>query len=288
MKVLAPAKINLGLEIIGKRDDGYHNVDMIMQTIDIYDAITINESEKSGINFKCIPSASRNDESNTGYKAAEEFFKYTGIKNFKVDIFIEKRIPICAGLGGGSSDAAAVIVGLDNFFKTELKDTEIMNIGKKLGADVPFCIVGGTMRAQGIGTDLSKLNSLPECSIVIVKPDFSVSTKKAYENLGEIKYSDDKRIQAIISGLDNGKIDEVGKALFNRFTESEKISKDINLIINRLQDLGALGACMSGSGSSVFGIFKEHNIALNALDTIKQDYKTAFVCKPVSHGAKIV
>lgn len=286
IKVLAPAKINLGLEILNKRSDGYHNVDMIMQSVSLYDVLDISISGdlsigiKSNIDFGCAL------EDNIMYKAAERFFEFTGIKNPGIGIKIQKNIPSCAGLAGGSSDGAAVIVALNHMFKTDLSLKDLMIIGEKVGSDVPFCIMGGTARARGRGTDLATIKSLAKYYLVITKPDINISTKSAYEKAENIKEKNIDSINKLEAALIDGKTIDVCNSLFNRFEDLAE-NPEIFSLKEKIIKLGAKGALMTGSGSAVFGIFEDYDLAGSCYEFISKNYEQSFLCGPISHGAVV-
>ncbi len=246
----APAKINLSLDILKKREDGYHELKMIMQTVSLYDIIDIELSDKMILtsNKTDIPL----NEKNLVWKAADIFFNHTKI-NKKCKIHIEKNIPDGAGLGGGSSDAATTLLALNEIFRTNLTENQLINLGVQIGADVPFFILKGTCLAEGIGEKLTKIKNKTNPYILIYKPEFSISTKWAYENLNlqnKTKYN----IDNIVKNLNNSFYDF--KDIFN-YLEDVSIPHypQIEIIKNTMKNLGATSSLMSGSGSSVFGIF---------------------------------
>ncbi len=283
IRALAPAKINLGLEILGKRADGYHEVDMIMQSIDLCDEIGIEISKSEIIDVLCDKNIDCAPKNNIVYKAAELFFEYTGIKNPGIKINIVKNIPVAAGLAGGSSDAAATLVILDHMFKSNLNKSQLLALGAKLGADVPFCIYGGTARATGLGTSLKRIDNLKNCALVVVKPPISVSTRKAYELSDSTENINIHNFNLLTNAIKNKDLNAVCENLFNRFEEI--ISEEIVLFIKKdLHKLGACGALMSGSGSAVFGIFENEPTALNCMGKMKKKYPESFLCKPLDRG----
>ncbi len=287
VKALAPAKINLGLEILGKRSDGYHEVDMIMQSIDLFDEIDMEISKDKSVNILCDKEIDCKPEHNIVYKAANMFFEYTGIKNPGIRVSIKKNIPLSAGLAGGSSDGAAALMALNFIFKTDLNNSELLNLGAKAGADVPFCILGGTAHAKGSGAVLKPLDNLKDCFIVVVKPPISVSTKKAYEISDNIKSKTVHNFDLLVKSIRNNDFNLICKNLFNRF--EEVICEETVFSVKKdLYDLGAGGALMSGSGPSVFGIFQNEHKALNCLNRIKKIYPQSFCCKPTNRGAHII
>lgn len=286
VKAFAPAKINLGLEILGKRADGYHEVDMIMQSIDLCDEINIEVSKDESISVLSDKEIDCKPENNIVYKVAKIFFEHTGIKNTGIKISIKKNIPISAGLAGGSTDGAATLVALNSVFDAGLSNSQLMELGAKVGSDIPFCIMGGTAHATGSGIMLKSIDNLNDCCIVVVKPPISVSTKEAYERSDNIKDKVIHNFDLLEKGIKDNDFNMICKNLFNRF--EEVISEDVVFSIkNNLYDLGARGALMSGSGPTVFGIFENERTALNCADKIKKTYPESFCCKPLNHGAYI-
>ena len=264
----ALAKINLGLDVLGKRADGYHDVRMVMQSIYLYDNIRIEETNSLGIELSSNLSYLPTDQRNIAYKAAEILLQEFEIKK-GVRILLNKRIPVAAGLAGGSSNAAAVLFGMNILFKLGLSKMDLMERGLKLGADVPYCIMRGTALAEGVGERLTPLPSLPRCTVLIAKPGFSVSTKAVYEALGQVEELSHPDIDGVISGLEKGDLDEIAKAMGN-VLESVTISMHpaIDTIKNEMMENGALGAMMSGSGPTVFGLFKSKAMASETKEQI--------------------
>ena len=288
IRARAPAKINLALSIKGKLKDGYHEVDMIMQTVDLFDIVTI---KKNNLNYKsikinCNKDLKCKDKENIVFKASEAFFNYTGINNPGIIIEIEKHIPLFAGLAGGSSDGAAAIVCLNEMFKTGLSKEQMENIGAKVGADIPFCIEGGTARAVGIGVELQRIDDFPDCGIVIIKPECNISTKEAYKKFDDLGIRCEKSIETMINFINRKDIMEISNYLFNDFEslidnlEIEKAQKA--LLLNN-----PLGVCMSGSGPSVYGIFRSFYLAEICKENLKKVFKEVYACRPIFSGAKI-
>ncbi len=274
------AKINLSLDVLGRLENGYHEVEMVMQTVSVFDLITVSKI-KSGIELSTNLPYLPIDQNNIAYKAAEEFFNYAGIKE-GVSIDISKRIPVGAGLAGGSSNASAVLKAMNKLFGTGLSLKELCSIGIKLGADVPYCVLGGTRLAEGIGEKLSSLPKLPKCSIVLVKPSFSISTKSVYEKIDSC--TDFKRPQTknLIQGLHKSNLDMIADSMGNVLEEvsitEHPILQDVK---DELCSLGAIRAQMSGSGPTVFGIFRTYDEARNAKKQLWGKYKTVYICSPV-------
>ncbi len=286
IKVKAYAKINLLLDIVAKRKDGYHDLFMIMQSIGIFDTVSVETNKSKNITISCNINDIPLNEKNIAYKAAEAFFKDNKIKNPGIHIDIIKRIPHAAGLAGGSADGAAVIVALDKIFNTNLSDDELCKTGVKIGADVPFCITGGTLLSQGVGDVLNKVKPLRQCFIVLAKPDFSVNTAYAYsqfDKCGKIHTPDKLGMLYAMQSRDLKKICEKMENVFEQFIEvpNRVYIKEI------MRNNNALGTCMSGSGPTVFGVFIDKNDAVAAADALKECAKDVCICKPVSRGYKI-
>ena len=278
MRLRAFAKINLGVDILRKREDGYHEVRMIMQTIQMYDVLEMKKVKKPGIslsvNYPYIPS----DERNLVYKAAkllmDEFQVIEG-----VDIRLEKFIPVAAGMAGGSSDAAAAMVGINHLFKLGLSEKDLMDRAVNIGADVPYCIMRGTALAEGIGEKLTRIAQVPDCYVLIGKPGIGVSTKTAYESLQLDKIQSHPDIDGMIRDIENGNLLAMTDKMGNVF-ESGIIGK--YPVIGEIKDLmeanGALKAMMSGSGPTVFGIFDDREKMEAAAAVLRQSNlaKTVF------------
>jgi len=283
--VLANAKINLTLDILGKRDSGYHNVEMIMQSIDLADEVTITLTGLGDITVCCNDPLLPQGKGNLAYKAAQRFFELTEIKNPGLLIDIKKHIPFAAGLAGGSADAAAVIYGLNNILNAGQSENLLAKIGVMVGADLPFCLKGGTMLAQGIGEVLSVLPPLPDCFIAVVKPLQGISTAgayAAYDLLGAKKRPDTQRM---IRALECGNLEDVASGLCNVLEEVAAIDS-IEQIKAEMLDIGALSALMSGSGSAVFGIFNDAVKATDCVNVFKGRID-AFLCKPAKCGLQL-
>lgn len=287
IKVLAPAKINLTLDVTGKRADGYHNILTVMQSVDLYDTVTITDNDSGEITISCNYEGVPCNEKNICYKAAEKFFRATKNEGQGVHIDIDKVIPTQAGLAGGSSDGAAVLMGLNKMFDTFLKTEELHEIAEKIGADVPFCLVGGTKYATGIGTTLKKLPDFSASHIVICKPDnVSVSTAEAYKKVDELNphpaYTDE-----MIKSLFSRDMFRITSTIFNDFELALKL-EEVNEIKRIMYKRKALGAGMSGSGSAVFAVYNSQRKAEECVDALKEKYDKVFLCHPTKEGCKIV
>ena len=268
----AYAKINLSLDILRKRKDGYHELKMIMQTVSLYDEIYIEKSDT--ISIECNKDDIPLNNKNLAWKAADAFFNYTSI-NSGCKIKLIKHIPDGAGLGGGSSDAATVLLALNEIYNTNLTNEELINIAVKIGADVPFFILKGTCLAEGIGEKLTKIENNTDPYILIHKPSFSISTKWAYENL-KLDNKNNYNVDKIVENLKDKNYNF--KDIFN-YLEDVSVSKypQINDIKNKMKYYGATAALMSGSGSSVFGIFTDKNAAQTAFESFEKN--TVFLAK---------
>ena len=287
IKVKAPAKVNLAIDVLGRRPDGYHSVSLVLQAVSLYDTITITTNDSKEISISCNNSSVPCDKTNIAYKAAESFFAKTRTENPGINIHIDKVIPSQAGLGGGSSDGAAVIMGLNALFNTHLKDKDMEDICSYIGADVPFFINGGTQLATGIGTDMEKLHSMPDCYMVICKPDINISTKEAYDAIDaagvkQFKYSDE-----VIKGIYMRSLNSVVTSMYNDFDVFMDI-EEVNNIKKFMYDNKAKGACMSGSGSAVFGVFSKENHAVKCVESLKKQYNQTFLCQPIKIGCEVI
>ncbi len=288
ISVEAYAKINIGLDVLDKRDDGYHDVRMVMQTIDVCDTITLSKREDGNITVECDTDKIPVGEENLAYKAADEFKKEFNSEfsdefdewDFGVDIVIKKRIPVSAGLGGGSADAAAVLKAMNILFNTGLSRDRLMQIGSRVGSDVPYCIFGWTALAGGRGEKIKPLLGFPKTHLVIVKPlDLGISTAKAYGRLDEIENLYHPDIAALVDSLhEAAPLSEIAKHMGNTF-EDVMVEEHpvIGEIKNTLEENGAVKAMMSGSGPSVYGLFKDEESAKKCADAVSSIYENAEV-----------
>lgn len=278
--VNAPAKINLYLDILGRREDGYHDVEMVMQTVSLCDTVTVTRTKHGNINLTCSTPIPGHVERNTAYLAAQAFFEHANICNPGIDIHIRKHIPICAGLAGGSADAAAVLNAVNQLFDTNFSKNELAALGEKIGADVPFCVHGGTMLATGTGTTLEALPPMPKCRLVIVKPNIAISTRAAYEASDASASRQYLSSRDVISAITAKDLQGVARYLYNRF-EEVLILEEIEKIKFLLTQHGTLSACMSGSGSAVFGIFEDELQAIKCKEALSAHYDEVFLAEPV-------
>lgn len=264
----AHAKINLSLDVLSRRADGYHTLQMIMQSIQLHDTITI-EKIPSGVEILCEAPYVPNNSSNIAYKAAEAMLLQYNIEA-GVKIEVSKKIPVAAGLAGGSTDAAAVLKGMNTLFDLRIEQDELMRLGKTIGADVPYCIMGGTALAEGIGEVLTKLPAPGNIPLILVKPRIGVSTAWVYKSLDLKKVTERPDTKLLMSAIRAGDINTL--ALNMKNVLESVTSKRYSVIENIKKDLkrhGALGSMMSGSGPTVFGIFEDVEKADYAFNKLK-------------------
>lgn len=264
IKLKALAKINLGLDVIRRREDGYHEVRMIMQTIHLYDTLELVRTKDPGIvitaNLDFLPT----DENNLIYKAAKLMQDVFHIEEGIV-VDLQKRIPVAAGMAGGSTDAAAVLYGMNELFHLGLKRQKLMDLGVKIGADVPYCLMRGTALAEGIGEKLRSLPPMPKCSVLIAKPGIGISTKFVYENLELDEHTVHPDIDRQIAAIREGRLKDAA-AYMGNVLETVTISRYpvIDQIKRCMMESGAINAMMSGSGPTVFGLFENEDTAKEA------------------------
>ncbi len=280
----AMAKINLGLDVVGKRPDGYHELRMVMQMINLYDKVNIEKTPKNGIQVETNLSFLPVNENNIVYKAAkllmDEFHIQDGVK-----ISLEKHIPVAAGMAGGSSDGAAVLFGMNRLFNLRLSKRELMARGVRLGADVPYCLLRTTALSEGIGEILTTLKPMPDCTIVVAKPAVSVSTKTVFGKLklDEIRQHPD--IDAIVRAINDGDLGAIADHMGNVLeTVTIRDYPVIGEIKELMKTMGARGALMSGSGPTVFGIFDDEATAKNVWSALKNGSlaRQVFLTRPVN------
>ena len=270
IKLDAYGKINLGLDVLGKRDDGYHDLDMIMQSVDLCDKITITKNDSGEITVKSNTGKIPNDESNLAYKAAKLLVDEFNIEK-GVEIEIEKNIPISGGMAGGSTDCASVLKGMNKLFKLKLSEQDLMDRGVKLGADVPFCIMGKTARAEGIGEILTPIPNKLKGYIVLAKPPISVSTGFVYGRIDEVEVKNKPDTEAMIEAIKENDLQALADSICNVL---EEVTIPDYPIVQEIKDKminkGALNAMMTGSGPTVFGLFDDETKATAAVDELKE------------------
>lgn len=270
IRLKALGKINLGLDVLGRRENGYHDVRMVMQTLYLYDTVTLMKEEHAGIEIESNLYFLPKDENNIAWRAAkllmDEFHIEGGLR-----IILDKHIPVAAGMAGGSSNAAAVLYGMNQMYELGLTRQELMERGLTLGADVPYCIMRGTVLAEGIGEVLSPLPPMPKCQIMIAKPPISVSTKAVYKALDSKKIEAHPDIDEIIDGLGKQDLHQIAESMGNVLEEvTIEMYPEIAQIKKCMLEHGALGAMMSGSGPTVFGIFDDKSKSRTAMSKLKK------------------
>lgn len=279
----ASAKINLTLDIIGKRPDGYHDMKMIMQALSLADEVNLADKEDPGIyvqtNLDFLPTG----ENNLAGKAATIFYKYLEKPCPPLHIAVEKKIPVCAGLAGGSTDAATVLKLLNCRENMPFSDEKLCKIAQDVGADVPFCVISATALAEGKGEILTVLPPIPSCYILLCKPNFSLSTPVLFGKISNMKISYRPDTKGMIKSIESGDLNGISQRLFNVFEQalSPYHRQIVDEIKNIMLDRGALGASMSGSGPTVFGIFSNKTQAQEAQTQLSADYPETFFSTPV-------
>lgn len=278
---LAPAKLNLTLEVGEKRSDGYHEVQSVMSCAALYDEVTLESGTSGGISMTCDCPGLPLDDTNLCLRAAKLFFKKTGIPCDGLHIELSKRIPMQSGLGGGSADAAAVLRGLRKLYRPEMMIKDLERMAAELGSDVPFCVRSVTAMVRGRGEQLLKLPKLPLCWFVICKPEFSFSTAEMYAKLDEKEPVSSIDTLGLIKALEYQDMQEISDRLGNCFEGVLEESSEIFAIKNRLLVLGARNACMSGSGSAVYGLFTQEDEAKAAAAELQKAYPQTWFAESV-------
>ncbi len=283
MEVQANAKLNLTLDVLGKRPDGYHDMRMVMQSITLSDTLTVKENGGRGLrvgtNLHFLP----NNEKNLAAQAALRFWEARGIGVKGLDITIEKRIPVCAGMAGGSSDAAAVLRALDQMEGEPFSILELARIGERVGSDVPYCVLGGTALAEGRGEVLTPLPPLPRCWVVVCKPPFPISTPELFAQLDRVRVTRRPDTQGVMDALAAEDLEGVARRMYNVFEDvlPDRQRSRVADIKNTLIHCGALGATMSGTGPSAFGLFTQLEKAKSACELLREQYRETFLAETV-------
>jgi len=290
LTVLAPAKLNLSLDILGKASGGYHDLDSVMLAVDLCDTLTFTGTTGGGISFSCTDPELPTGKDNLALKAAGVFFAHTGILPGGLDIVLTKRIPIQAGLAGGSADAAGVLAGLNRLYGAGIGEEELAKVGLGIGSDVPFCLMGGLARAKGRGEILTPFPPLPKGAVfVIAKPAEGMSTRLAFEMYDKRRgaSSPPPRTQALIDALYSGRLKAIGAAMSNAFEDVLQLSgvRDIKAV---LLEFGAYGTAMTGSGTAVAGLFGDERAAVSCLERLRGIVTFACIARPLAHGPKIM
>lgn len=280
MLLKAYAKINISLDIIGKREDGYHLLKMIMQAIDLYDVMNINRID-NGIKLSCDKQYVPTDEKNIAYKAAKLFMDTYNIKS-GISIEINKNIPVAAGLAGGSTDGAAVLRAMRDIFSIDVTDEELMELGLKLGADVPYCILGGTALCEGIGEKITPLKSFKDKILILVKPNFGVSTKEVYKNFDIERVFKHPDMNSLIRAMERDDLEFISNNMKNLL---ENVTLRKYSMLKNIKDsmlrYGALGSMMSGSGPSIFGFFDDMLKAQWCFEGMKEKYEEVYITRTI-------
>lgn len=286
IKLKALGKINLGLDVLGRRPNGYHDVRMVMQTVYLYDQILLEKTDKEGISLETNLFYLPVNENNLAYRAAKMLIDEFAIKE-GVHISLEKHIPVAAGMAGGSSNAAAVLYGMNRLFQLGLTDQELMDRSVQLGADVPYCIMRGTVLAEGIGEKLTPLPAMPKCHVLLAKPPISVSTQKVYEKLDAQEVTKHPDIDGILLGLQTGDLEKITSSMGN-VLENVTITEypQIERIKDVMKEESALNAMMSGSGPTVFGIYDDKMLARRAAARIREEQLAKQVHVTTMHNAR--
>lgn len=283
LTIPAYAKINLTLDVLGKRPDGYHDLSMVMQSVSLADQVIIRETGEEGFTLKTDLGFLPGADKNIAGVAARAFARHTGADLSGLEIELQKHIPVCAGTAGGSSDGAAVLRGLNRWFSCGLSLRHLAEIGEEVGSDVPYCVLGCTALAEGRGEKLTCLPALPDCHIVLCKPGFSVSTPELFRRIDELKLRFHPDTAGVLAALEEGDLAGVSRRMFNVFEEALPAQRRavVEEIKSTLLSRGALGACMSGTGPTVFGIFDNAESAQSVADELKQSYAETFLTKNV-------
>ena len=281
--IQAPAKLNLTLDVLGRREDGYHDLKMVMQSITLADRLTLRPGRAPGIqvssSFHFLPTG----EKNLAGKAAVCFYQALGRPARDLDISITKHVPVCAGMAGGSSDAAAVLRALDRLEGDPFSPEDLAHVGEAVGSDVPYCVLGCTALAQGRGEVLTPLPPLPHCWVVACKPDFPVSTPELFARIDSCRIRRRPDADGLMAALEQGDLMEVARRMYNVFEDvlPERQLARVADIKNTLIQQGALGANMSGTGPTAFGLFSSQSQARAAYDVLKQRYQEVFLAETV-------
>ncbi len=276
MWINAPAKINIGLDVVGRREDGYHEVRMIMQSIRLFDRLTLNRKKDPGVrlttNLKFLPT----DDNNLIVKSAKMLMKEFNLEG-GLNINLEKRIPVAAGMAGGSTDAASTMIAINQMYDLNLSNSQLMKRAAKIGADIPYCVMKGTALAEGIGEKLSTIPKLPNCTVLIVKPKIHVSTKEVYSKLQIDENTVHPDIKKMVEAMKKKDLEELCSNIGNVLeTVTIPMYPEIQDIKDFMMENGALGSLMSGSGPTVFGIFTDKDVATKTKELALTKFEKSF------------
>jgi len=283
MEVKALAKLNLTLDVLGKRPDGYHDLKMVMQSITLCDEITVTDNDDQGIRISTNLGFLPTNEKNLAVAAALRFYESLGKSPRGIDLTLKKSIPVCAGMAGGSSDAAAVLRALNEMEGSPYTPAELAKIGEQVGSDVPYCVLGTTALAEGRGEILMTLPSLPRCWVVVCKPDFPVSTPELFGKIDRCKVRCRPDTAGMLQALEQGDLQGVARRMYNVFEDvlPDRQRSRVLDIKNTLIQCGALGANMSGTGPTAFGLFRTKEEAEKAYDQLKGQYQETYLAETV-------
>ena len=286
ISIKAAAKVNLMLDLTAVLENGYHSIYTVMQSIGLFDTITVETTDSDKITLSCSDESMPTDNKNTAWKAAEFFFEHIGSEIKGVNIHINKNIPSQAGMAGGSADAAAVIVALDKLFNTNLREEELLSIGEKVGADVPFCILGGTRLCLNKGEVMAKLPDFNPCYMVIVKPDQGVSTKEAYSNYDSAQWIRHPDNEGFLFAATTKDFDTMCKKAANVFEQVVEVCDRVK-IKSVMRNHNAKLAMMTGSGAAVFGVFVSKQDAENCKKDLADMFSSVFIAEPTEKALYI-
>lgn len=283
MEIQARAKLNLTLDVLAKRPDGYHDMKMVMQSIELADTLVLDKRPDGEIrvcsNFAFLPTG----EKNLAAKAALAFYRALDREACGLDIVLTKRVPVCAGMAGGSSDAAAVLRALNEMEGEPFGQPELARVGEAVGSDVPYCVLGCTALAEGRGEVLTPLPPLPKCWVVVCKPEFSISTPELFARIDSCKVRHRPDTDGVLAALEAGDLAGVARRMYNVFEDAmpERQMARVAGIKSTLIHAGALGAAMSGTGPTAFGLFDREEAARDAYDRLSQQYRETFLTQTV-------
>lgn len=283
----AYAKINWALDVLGKRSDGYHEVRMVMQSIDLWDMVSLVEKE-NGISIVCNMNGIPVDETNTAYRAAALIKERFGIEK-GLEIELQKRIPIAAGMAGGSADAAAVLVGLNRMWGLNLQDGDLMALASFIGSDVPFCLVGGTALAGGRGEEITALSPVKGIWLVLVTPEQRISTAEVYGRLNLSRISVKPDIASMVNSLQRRDLEGIARNMINVLEGvTAELCPWIDVVKSDIMGQGAIGCCMSGSGPTVYGLFGDEGAARKAYAALRHRYPQCYVVQTTGLGVQVM
>ncbi len=279
MELEAPAKLNLTLDVLGRRPDGYHDMKMVMQSIPLADRVTVRPWDGGGLRVSSSLPFLPTGERNLAGRAVLAFYAALEREMPGVEVTLEKRIPVCAGMAGGSSDAAAVLRALNEMEGSPFSPGELARVGEAVGSDVPYCVMGGTALAEGRGEILTALKPLPPCWMAVCKPEFPISTPELFARLDSCRIRRRPDTAGVLAALEAGDLAGVARRMYNVFEDAlpPREGLRVEAIRGDLIQMGALGACMTGTGPTVFGLFQDREGARAAVERLKADHRDTFL-----------